>query len=262
MGLDIYLYRYDDFGRVNALEDEAEAHANEAWQKAGGWDALTDAERDEVSAANKAWNAERGLGEWGEVLPPAKIKVELPSARWPDHLFKVGYFRSSYNDGGFNRVAFNLVGKDLAWIFDVGGDDYHVRPDWKAALARASQVSDELEKEPQIGAFNVSPINLFEGTPEPVDTARAIEIYKEQASRATGPFGDGWSNKAGEFFPHNPLKVLALVNGIDVFKRPAIIVVHEKDLSSYVQSARIVAETCQYVLDTGEPEKHVLHWSG
>lgn len=264
MGLDVYLYRYEDYEATKALENEADAYSTQLWNEAGktyGENIPADIQ-DQLSANTKEWNEEHGLDEWGEVKSVVKQSIKLPSTRWPDHLFKIGYFRSSYNDSGFNPVVKNLIGKDLYWIFQVDRDDYHVRPDWRAALERANQLADELVAQPQIGAFDVSPTNLFDPKPADIDEAAAIKTYLEQAARDQSPFGGSWSNKDGHFFPNKPLRVLALVNGVDCFNRPAIIVVHEKDLSSYVESARIVVETCQYVLDTGEPEKHVLHWSG
>ena len=52
----------------------------------------------------------------------------------PKHLFKLGYFRSSYNERGIERVMRNINLPGLHDIFGVKGEEYNVRPDWQEAL--------------------------------------------------------------------------------------------------------------------------------
>ena len=37
----------------------------------------------------------------------------MDSVKYPLHLFKIGYFRSSYNTNGYNSVVSDLIGKSL-----------------------------------------------------------------------------------------------------------------------------------------------------
>jgi hypothetical protein len=44
--------------------------------------------------------------------------IQQNSKKYPTHYFKVGYFRSSYNEWGLNRVLTKTIGKDLYYIFE------------------------------------------------------------------------------------------------------------------------------------------------
>ena len=48
-------------------------------------------------------------------------EVYFTSTQFPEHIFKVGYFRSSYNEGGIDRMLPEFLGDgySLGWIFDV-----------------------------------------------------------------------------------------------------------------------------------------------
>lgn len=64
--------------------------------------------------------------------------IKNDSANYPDHLFKVGYFRSSYNSLGFDSVMNALGLLELGEIFPEEWSAYYVVcPDWNAAQERA-----------------------------------------------------------------------------------------------------------------------------
>src|SRR6476619_807072 len=111
MGLDVYLYRYErPAEEIEAEEAEYEAESERIWTEVGGsrkYEELTEAERDEASRRTKAVAAARGLGDWGS--HPARVKIEQPSAKYPDHYFKVGYFRSSYNASGIDHILSDRI---------------------------------------------------------------------------------------------------------------------------------------------------------
>jgi len=60
--------------------------------------------------------------------------IEINSTLYPEHLFKIGYFRSSYNSGGINRVANRYSLLDLYDIFDP--HSYTFIPDWADAMKK------------------------------------------------------------------------------------------------------------------------------
>jgi len=66
MGLDVYLYKCDDYARKQQLEAEYETRAENIWPKDKKYEELTEAEKDQCRAEMKAIGAELGLGEWGE----------------------------------------------------------------------------------------------------------------------------------------------------------------------------------------------------
>ena len=95
MGLDVYLYKYEDFEKVIFAEDEYERLSGEAWRFGGKkYEELTDDEKDYARERDKVFMLSLGLVGYGE--SPLKQEVELPSSKYPDHYFKIGYFRSSY----------------------------------------------------------------------------------------------------------------------------------------------------------------------
>jgi hypothetical protein len=65
--------------------------------------------------------------------------LDQPSGLYPDHLFRIGYFRSSYNHEGFNFVAGLFDNPDLYEIFNQPRDQpkYRSIPDWVSCQKRA-----------------------------------------------------------------------------------------------------------------------------
>ena len=63
-------------------------------------------------------------------------EIEIDDPEYPDHLFKIGYFRSSYNPSGLNNVLGKLGVDDLYGIFDCPGEGKIV-PDWEESKATA-----------------------------------------------------------------------------------------------------------------------------
>jgi hypothetical protein len=73
--------------------------------------------------------------------------INIDSTTQPDHLFKIGYFRSSYNNAGINAYVNRLLCKPgLYHIFPEGNDDSgFFRPDWAGARARALEMAGAIE---------------------------------------------------------------------------------------------------------------------
>lgn len=143
MGLDIYLKEIPNIEKIKEIEEKAELFSNKIWEELGDYKKLTDEQKDQAREKIKLFNQENNCDEWGSNND--RRRIENNSAKYPDHLFKVGYFRSSYNDAGINRKLSNSIGKDLYWIFSrEREDEYEFKPDWQEVRKRVEQVQKEL----------------------------------------------------------------------------------------------------------------------
>lgn len=282
MGLDVYLYRYENFDRARAIEKETEDSNEQIWETeiaaagAKNYSGLSDEQKDAIRAkihANTKAIAEREglpLNDYGDVKVAEKI--ENDSAQYPDHLFKVGYFRSSYNGSGLNNVLRNAIGKTLYDIFNAG-DDYYIKPDWQEARKNCLELIElykaHMDKAGGARVLEVSP-NEFGMHPNfkpPTDERSALDEWVK-AKGEQHPFGS-YSSGLGHFFIEGPMKVRAIIHGTkqSLFsdeRRPCIYVVYEEEDESkawYINSLKIVLETIDWVISQPDPEKYVLHWS-
>lgn len=64
-------------------------------------------------------------------------RVDLPSTLYPDHGFRIGYFRSRYGRDGMDRVLKHHAGTDMSRIMGRNYDDAVSRPDWVSSIRRA-----------------------------------------------------------------------------------------------------------------------------
>jgi len=274
MGLDVYLYRYENREKTEKLEAEYEKVSESNWEIFDGkkYDSLTDAEKDLVRQKNKEFALSLGLSENGD--DPDKKGIEFVSSRFPDHYFKVGYFRSSYNGGGINRIMGNLGLPGLYEIFDRGDDeDYIWAPDWEASRVRALDAIVKLKAKPNLRCFEVSLNELSDTSKfEAINEETALELFEEQSKRFRDD-DDGYSNLQGHFFPKG-LKVFGLITGLKqtLFSKmslpgvpdqsPCTYVIMEGENEWYVNALEIVVETIDYVLTQPDKEKYFFHWSG
>lgn len=260
MGLDIYLYKYEDFNKSRALEKQYRDFEERAWAEVGEYDNLTEDQKKAVSDKCRAFELELGLSKWGE---GPKELIELDHPDHPDHMFKIGYFRSSYNGGGIERVLKNLGLPTLCDIFQTDGQTYHLQPDWSASLERCK---DAIEKLKAAGAYRVNHVsaNMFKA-PEISSEAEAFQAFtKELKSHRDNNCDYNYSNSVGEFSIHEPNKVLAMIPGTySIFREmPCVYVITESDNSWYITALEIVKATIEFVLAKEDKEKYYLHWSG
>lgn len=141
MGLDVYLYRYENFEETKRLKDEYHKFEKQQFDNLGR--EATQEDLVVIEAAVEAKAAEIGLDEWGETEDGER--VELESKLHPDSMFKIGYMRSSYNSGGINSILRSMVGKDLYYAFrDDDNEEYCFKPDWPKAKERLLEISADL----------------------------------------------------------------------------------------------------------------------
>ena len=260
MGLDVYMYKCDDLPAHQAWEKRREIESERV-----PYDGATYSERMD------AWDAEHPD-------PSPESQVEIDSRVHPEHMFKIGYLRSSYNGGGIENVLSTSTAKDLHWIFEnEDAREYILRPDWGRALKRATEARDALALHvKEHGSFGITRAvgNMFDPGAGPTDDESAMAIFREK--RAThiereknNPSQPGWDMSAfgcreGEFWLGEPLKVHALIPGTKnlLGKRACTYAVFEKDMTWYQQALQIVVEMCEWVISQPDAQKHYLHWSG
>ncbi len=257
MGLDIYLRKCKNLSEARAVEREYEKKCDKIWGKK----TLSDNEkRMECKALAKAL----GLDEYGS--SPDIVKVELPSAKHSEHYFKIGYFRSSYNEAGTNSVLERLGVPNLYQLFNVEGqepDDLH--PDWEDALKetkRAIELFDRVTGS-AIGKYDAFVVNTFFYEDGAKSAEEALQVFAKELEKTPDKDFRSYSNKSGEYFLDG-MKVYGLVVGKDLMGTPCFYVIHdaEKKFRWYRQALEIVAETCEYVLAQPDKDDYFLVWSG
>lgn len=266
MGLDVYLYRIDDPAKKKKLEGQYERFSARAWNFDGKkYEQLTEAEKKTARAQCKAKAEELGLDEHGSYL--GAVKIELDSRIHPKHMFKVGYFRSSYNDGGLNSVLRKLGMPSLDHIFDAN-DRYEFQPDWKASGQRAMAVLTMLRQHVHgpLGKYDV--MNIRDGGyRKPVqDEREALDIFAKQLEKSKP--GDAWMRSYicsdGEFFLDG-IKVYGFIPGGPGFMAKGqtyVVYDNAEGFNWYIEALEVVYETITWVLAQKDKDLYWLHWSG
>ena len=273
MGLDVYLKRCENLEQNLALQDEAEQLSTEMWDATGKkYDELTDAEKEGIRLEIKALYSRMGLDEYGS--SKGIETIEQDSALYPEHMFKVGYLRSSYNSGGINSVLERAGIPSLYDIFKPSKDDYYVTPDWEACLDRVEAAIEGYKAHfaDPMGAFDVMSIRtpIFEGVESPNEALALFkaQMVKYQTQKETNP--DAWSaysNREGEFFLEGR-KVFGFIPNSGWGKGFHVIVDKERaetvEGDWYYQALLVTKETIGYVLSrpVADQKNFFLAWSG
>lgn len=275
MGLDIYLWTVEDYAASQAHYAAWDA----MFESVPDWNALSDAEKDAKRAE----------------LPPDVSHTDVPSTRYPDHLFNRRYLRSSYNSGGFNHAVPDMLATNetgtyphqygsLYWIFEPmdrewDGDDGLITgadvPKLLQARARAEEIAEKLKAADPLRTGTASGMlgdrdHLWS---RPPSEAEVLAWYREEKERNGGrksPFGDedgGYSNAKGTVFGfESGMEILAATATVGILGQPAAIFVYrmgKEGVESYVQSAEIVVEFIDEALALIERDSMAhLSWSG
>ena len=262
MGLDIYLYRYENFEETRRKEDLYSEESEKICNEAGDYDSLSDDQKEEIRNKCKQYALSLGLAEDGDDQT-MRQRVETDHPDFPDHYFKIGYFRSSYNEGGIERILGNLGLPNMSSIFDVESEEYYIKPNWEKALANVESVIEKFKKK---GAYRVRAVYPEKfGTEGPTSTEEALKLFEEEVEKHEGKCDYNYSSAKGEFSFHQSEKVLAMIPGKNRYifnMQPCIFVVTESDNTWYLQALEIIRETCLFVLGKEDKEKYYLRWSG
>lgn len=182
--------------------------------------------------------------------------IEKPSAVDPEHLFKVGYLRSSYNDSGMNSTFRKLGLPGLYEIFEPG-ERYCFAPDWAGCLTRCDQAIQAMEAvDPWLRSFSVS------GVHGPVTEERAIELVREAyANRRPSDFSC-YSNGHGTF-ALGGIQIVAAIPTRPMFGSACTLLVMKDDEGKqwFRKALQITREMIAMVLESPDRDKYRLHWS-
>jgi hypothetical protein len=292
MGLDVYLKRCNDWEDVLHRQREYERLSEENFERAKAaagveglsYNDMTDEQRTkwfaEADKLNKPLEEQFSVSEYGETdeiesvtIPQDFMGYERPE----DHIFEIGYFRSSYNNSGINHLSDIHGFPGLYAIFPEAEshDAYYVPVHWQAALNRVVSAQDMIrdimrERPENVYVLSVTP-NIFMEPPNVRSEADALEIFYEQARQwktRDRMFGTGYTNRDGQFDSEG-LKVKALIPGIDTTfrtERPCtyVVVEYSKDfdpLAWCLDAYHMVELTIRWVLEQDKPETYRLAWS-
>lgn len=266
MGLDIYLSHYTNYQQSKANEKAFEEISDNLYEavKSVEGEELTEDAKKRITTTLSMEAEKLGLDKWG-CDETYCSRVIMDSKLHPEHYFKIGYFRSSYNSGGINNVLRDLGIPDLYDIFEHNENDgYEFCPDWSNALRVVQKSIDLLKKDKGYRIESISP-NLFSPDDVPQSPAAAMEIFKQQLKgKSRNKNFQCYSNKSGEFYLDNVgLKVYGMIPGKDMFDRQCTYVVYKQNdgNKSYLQALEIVKEAIEYVLAQKNPQEYYLHWS-
>jgi len=277
MGLDVHLYKYDNQELYTKTQHEIDEKVEAMWEqeyKLHNVEKYEDLSKDLQNELHEKVNIFRNEQE--EILKQVAGEcegVEINSAKYPDHMFKIGYLRSSYNDGGINSLLRKTIGKDLNYIFDPG-KDYAFTPDWINCRYRATEVLKEFNDFIAIqGNFFVSsePVNHGRKDWQPNSVVEALKIFNDEKKKNGGgnhPFGGSYTNGIGSFYLTEPMKVSAIMRGtVDKYGSGKfedcfyLVYENEEGYAWYRKALEITTEMIDWVLSQTEPHKYALHWS-
>ncbi len=178
---------------------------------------------------------------------------ETPSKSHPEHYWKLGYYRSSYNDGGFNTVVSRLTGEDLYSLLDPISQNYEfipTRSQLQVCLNRAKSLQRDFAGLKD-RAFSVSSESPFLMGNDSLDTTaeQAIALLNGQLDKRVpdNEWGNNFSNRDGAFFLDG-LTVLAAVRGKDVLKRPCVHLIYrleDEGFTFYSDALDILVESLE-----------------
>jgi len=194
------------------------------------------------------------------------LRIEKFSQLHPNHLFKIGYFRSSYNEHGFNSTMDCLGLPTLYDIFPCASqsDDYFIHPDWKQSKVLAEKALRKFRKFLKSPASKykvtfVSGINNVSSRQEALATfLEEVEMHKN-SKRFPAYF-----NGKGAFFLSKPLKVRGVISGQNSIGSQGVYLIYDAEEDFYLwylQALEIVKETIDWVLQQKSPTEYVLGWS-
>lgn len=263
MGLDVYLYKYDDLAAYREAEAKYSQYIDSLWANRE-YKSIPEDEKEEIRKKTKEYALSLGLNEDGYNGKGVE-KVELDSTIDKAHMFKIGYFRSSYNEGGLERIASNFGIYGLKDIFQPSKDSTF-QPDWKDALVRVNIAIEQWKKaDVGIGITKVFDKN-YGHVAQPKCEKEALDLFlSEKAKNKDNPYN--FSSGTGEFFMKEPMKVLAIISGNSEYifnTRECQYIIYENPhgYKWYITALEIVKETIEHVLAQSDINKYYICWSG
>lgn len=272
MGLDVYLVKIDNKEEVDRLRALYNKYSNEAykWDDPNHYNSLTKEEKDAIAKKVEAYAVSLGLDKYGEPKESTAISIDSKiSPKHAEHMFKIGYLRSSYNSGGINNVLRKVIGKDLYTIFkdeDTAGDGYEFSPDWGKSLVVAKEMLAELKAFAEANPYSTYEFGKW-GLATSVTAKEAIELVSKAIEKdKTDKYRMDWySSGRGDFFISG-MKVLGLFRGEGTATLAVYQSVDENGNATnpydwYIEALEITIEMIEWVLNQPDPHKYYLQWS-
>ena len=139
MGVDVYLFRYLNKTETTKKEERFTEVVQKMWRDMRPFSSSTISE--DIMGKCREVALEMGLDEHGEDINN-KYKIYFDSKKYPNHQFKIGYFKGIFSDLTFNSILDEMDVPDLYDIFDKREDDLYL-PDWNKCLERIQKSLDE-----------------------------------------------------------------------------------------------------------------------
>lgn len=297
MGLDVYLYHCENIGAHNALMQKIESEIDEFYDEedkkrpGAAWERWSKERRAAFSKHYEDVEIRNGLvyppGHQYYRIDPNCIKVEIDSKIDPEHYFKVGYWRSSYNEGGIDSWLMDIglpCLSDLIEMEDVG--EGYSAVNWEHALQEVDKVLKQYEeflktdpmrrytrtvlydrslwskrdKLPRYGQGRLSAWNEVRESIIAREAKLSTMTDEEKAKEKTW----SWVDQTDHGYVFNePIYVKAIIE-VD----GGMMVVYEKEDALdgkedwYLTALRIMKETIEYVLSQPNPQHYYVVWSG
>lgn len=270
MGLDIYLRKCADLDAAKAAEKAAEDEKEALLESAGGYEKCTEEQKEEIRAKSKEIDDKHGIKSCSHESIEELDGVDSKIA--PEHMFKIGYFRSSYNGAGIENVMRKLGLPTMRDIFQTG-DEYEFKPDWDDALACVNDAIQRYEahlngKMGKYAVMELRPIYSHGASSE----KEAMDMFEEKLSQDRPADFNHFSNANGEFMMSG-MKVVAVITKkftppANILNSPTSYVVYEKEAPAdgkedwYLTALKIVRESIEHVIAQGDRQNFYLVWSG
>lgn len=252
MGLDVYLYKFDDFETSKRIQKESEEGSEKIWaeiQQGKKYEELTEEQKNEARTRTNQLSRELNVKEHeGE-------KTEFNSFKYPLHYFKVGYFRSSYNGCGFNHVVGDAIGITLNSLLNPK-DEYEFMPDWEGAKVLTEDAITKFKEYLNKGAYRVYEVRNYHNKVAESEDALKVFFNELERNKQHPGFFDDYSNSEGDFMLKG-FNINAVINGED----GVFLIYEDKGMAWYLEALEIVLETIEHVLSQPDKDKYVLHWS-
>lgn len=263
MGLDIHLKKIDDFKKMERLEAKYSAFITKLWKpfEDTKYDSIPQETQDKLRDESDEEAKRLGLSEHG--IYPGCVAVEKDSKIDPGHLFKVGYFRSSYNDSGCERVLEQLGCATLHDIFpEHASGDYYIQPDWQASRARVEKAIAYLKEKLKTPAGQYRAFNVRKFVLNTVkDEQEALKVFVEKLStREDDKSFRSFGCREGDFHLDG-LMVYAFIPGEQGSQYIITKQDGEDDNLWYLRALEIVLETIDFVLAQKDINQYYLVWS-
>ncbi len=162
--------------------------------------------------------------------------IAQPSELYPKHVFQVGYWCSSYNNYGINRVLRRVLNTDLYELF--------FDKSWEEIRENASRTIELLKQE----KYDV--LEFYNPSDNEIQITDIIKVYKNTINDVRER---EFSTRTAHYF--EGLTVLAIFPGQD-----SVRVVVPSDFEYIIQSLEIIKETADFVISRPGRENYELYW--